>query len=181
MKTANTNPIIRSKERTKATGEVFTPLPLVDEILAKLDPSLFKDPTKTFIDNSCGDGNFLVRVIAYKIANGSTPAEALSTTYGVDLMEDNVSHARERVLANAFAADRWKKHSADPLPHLTHEEERAIGISKGHDTFAQLHNATVTKNIVCHDALTYDYSFGEYTEDQLDEFERRLKDLGVVW
>ena len=171
--------ITRTKERVKQTGEVFTPLPLVDEILDKLDASVW-DPAKTFIDNSCGDGNFLVRVIAYKIAKGSTPQQALETTYGVDLMEDNVSHARERVLANAFAAQQWKKQSDDIHPHLPHEEERAIGMSKGHDAFAKKHNAIVTRNIVCHDALTYDYSFGqEYTDEQLDEFERKLKEMGI--
>jgi len=171
----------RSKERIKQTGEVFTPLPLVDEILDKLDASVWK-PKKTFIDNSCGDGNFLVRVIAYKISKGSTAKQALETTYGVDLMEDNVSHARARVIANAYAAQQWKKQSDEPLPHLTHEEERAIGMSKGHDAFAKKYNDIVVKNIVCHDALTYDYSFGEpaeYTEEQLDAFEARLKELGI--
>lgn len=45
--------ITRTKERVKQTGEVFTPLPLVDEILSKLDDSVWA-PEKTFIDNSCG-------------------------------------------------------------------------------------------------------------------------------
>lgn len=178
-----TDPIKRTKERIKQTGEVFTPLSLVDEILDKLDPALFTDPTKTFIDNSCGSGNFMVRVVAWKIAKGSTATQAIETTYGVDLMEDNVSHARARVLANAYAAQQWKKQSDEPLPHLTHEDERAISMSKGHDKFAKQHNATVVKNIVCHDALTYDYSFGEpaeqYTDEQLDAFEARLKELGI--
>lgn len=172
--------IERTKERVKQTGEVFTPLPLVDEILSKLPEENWL-PEKTFIDNSCGDGNFLVRVIAWKIHKGSSVDQALKTTYGVDLMGDNISHARARVLANAYAASQWKKQSDDLLPHLTHEEERAIGMSKGHDKFAKKHNATVVKNIVCHDALTYDYSFGEqeYTEEELDEFEARLKELGI--
>ena len=172
--------INRSKERVKQTGEVFTPLPLVDEILDKLDQQLFNDPSKTFIDNSCGDGNFLVRVVARKVANGSTPKQALETTYGVGLMEDNVSHCRERLLTNAYAALQWKKAgNKDTLPHLTVEEERAIGLSKGHDSFARKLNDIVNKNIVCHDALTYDYSFGEYTEEQLDAFESRLRELGI--
>lgn len=172
--------IERTKERIKQTGEVFTPLPLVDEILGKLDPSVWA-PDKTFIDNSCGDGNFLVRVIAWKIWKGSTAQQALETTYGVDLMEDNVSHARSRILTNAYAAERNKIHSNDLLSHLTHEDERMIGMSAGHDEFAKQYNSIVTRNIVRHDALTYDYSFGEqeYTEEQLDAFEVRLKELGI--
>lgn len=170
--------ITRTKERVKQTGEVFTPLTLVDEILSKLNPEVWS-PEKTMIDNSCGDGNFLVRVVAWKIWKGSTAEQALSTTYGVDLMPDNVSHTKARILTNAYAAQCWAKGNDTLLDHLTHEEERAIGMSKGHDEFARQHNHIIEKNIVCHDALTYDYSFGEYTEEQLDVFEQRLKDLGI--
>lgn len=90
--------IDRSKERIKQTGEVFTPLELVDKILDKLPQELFTDPNKTFLDPACGDGNFLVRVLQRKIDNGSTPTEALKTTYGVELMHDNVHQCKERLL-----------------------------------------------------------------------------------
>jgi len=116
----------RDKTRVKATGEVFTPTALVQEILDHLDPELFKDSTKTFLDPSCGDGQFLSEVLIRKMENGSTFVEALSTIYGVDLMEDNVNLCRDRLLCGQ-----------EDLRHI------------------------VEKNIVCHDALTYDYSFGE--------------------
>lgn len=116
----------REKSRVKATGEVFTPTPLVQEILDKLDQELFKDPTKTFLDPSCGDGQFLSEVLIRKVENGSTFEQALSTIYGVDLMQDNVDLCRNRLLCGQ-----------EDLRHI------------------------VEKNIVCHDALTYDYSFGE--------------------
>lgn len=90
--------IERSSERIKRTGEVFTPLELVDEILDKLPPELFTDPTKTFLDPACGDGNFLVRVLQRKIDNGSTPTQALKTTYGVDIMDDNIRRCKQRLL-----------------------------------------------------------------------------------
>ena len=44
----------RDKLRIKQTAEVFTPTPLVQEMLDKLEeenPTLFSDPTKTFLDN----------------------------------------------------------------------------------------------------------------------------------
>jgi type I restriction-modification system DNA methylase subunit len=53
----------RERNRVKATGEVFTPTPLVEEILDKMDQQLFIDPTKTFLDPSCGDGQFLASVL----------------------------------------------------------------------------------------------------------------------
>jgi len=92
------NQLKEVEERIKQTGEVFTPLELVDEILEQLPQELFEDPTKTFLDPSCGDGNFLVRVIAFKIQSGSSIEQALETTYGVDLMPDNVQHCKDRLL-----------------------------------------------------------------------------------
>lgn len=88
----------RSQQRVKATGEVFTPTPLVQEMLDRLPQDLFKDTTKTFLDPSCGDGQFLGEVIIRKMENGSTFEQALSTVYGVDLMEDNVAMCRDRLL-----------------------------------------------------------------------------------
>ncbi|MCX7593128.1 MAG: N-6 DNA methylase [Fischerella sp.] len=88
----------RDRLRVKATGEVFTPTPLVQEILDQLPPEVFTDPTKTFLDNSCGDGQFLSEVLIRKIQNGSTFEQALSTIYGVDLMPDNVELCRNRLL-----------------------------------------------------------------------------------
>ena len=88
----------RERNRVKATGEVFTPTPLVEEILDKMDPELFKDPTKTFLDPSCGDGQFLASVLYRKLQNGIDFETALSTIYGTDLMPDNVDLCRERLL-----------------------------------------------------------------------------------
>jgi len=88
----------REQSRVKATGEVFTPTPLVQEILDKLDQSLFVDNTKTFLDPACGDGQFISEVLIRKMENGSTFEQALSTVYGVDLMEDNVKLCQDRLL-----------------------------------------------------------------------------------
>jgi type I restriction-modification system DNA methylase subunit len=88
----------RDKVRQKSTGEVFTPDALVEEILDQLDPELFTDPTKTFIDPSAGDGNFLARVLYRKLENGHSFEQALSTIYGVDLMADNVKLTQDRLL-----------------------------------------------------------------------------------
>ena len=123
----------RTQARIKATGEVFTPTSLVDEVLNKLPIDQFTDPTKTFLDNSCGDGQFLGEVLIRKMENGSTFEQALSTIYGVDLMQDNVDLCRERLLCGRTN-----------LAHI------------------------VKRNIVCHDALTYDYSFNGTDLNQED-------------
>jgi len=88
----------RDKLRIKSTGEVFTPTFLVQEVLDKLPRELFKDPTKTFCDPSCGDGQFLSEVLIRKLENNVDFETALSSIYGVELMQDNVDLCRERLL-----------------------------------------------------------------------------------
>lgn len=93
--------IERDKLRVKETAEVFTPTTEVQKMLNELEnenKELFSNPAKTFLDNSCGDGQFLSEVIIRKIErSGCTLEQALSTTYGVELMEDNVKLCKERL------------------------------------------------------------------------------------
>jgi len=128
----------RDKLRVKQTAEVFTPTPLVQEMLDRLeeqDPTIFTDPTKTFLDNSCGDGQFLSEVVIRKMErSGCTLEQALSTTYGVEFMEDNTNECKARL--------------AGPNPTAEILE-------------------IVNQNIVHHDALTYHYQFGKEKERAL--------------
>ena len=90
--------IERDQIRVKATSEVFTPTQQVQNSLDRLPIDYFKDPTKTFLDNSCGDGQFLGEILIRKVQNGISFETALQTIYGVDLMPDNVELCRERLL-----------------------------------------------------------------------------------
>ena len=58
----------------------------------------FQNQTKTFLDPSCGDGQFLGEVLIRKLENGIDFETALSTIYGVDLMQDNVKLCQDRLL-----------------------------------------------------------------------------------
>jgi len=126
---------LKSQERKDQFGEVFTPPTLVREMLDKLPNETFVDPTKVIGDvTGCGSGNFLVEVIKRKIENGSsTPVQALSTTYGVELLRDNVQECHQRLLHVAFE-------SSGQVPTF----EWAI---------------IVATNVVCANALTYDMEF----------------------
>lgn len=132
--------IERKKTRVKSTGEVFTPTPLVQEILDQLPQELFKDPTKTFLDPTCGDGQFLGEVLIRKVENGIDFETALSTIYGVDLMQDNVDLCRERLLCgredlrhiveqNIVCADGLRYHYRfdGSYPYPDEEDEQHFG------------------------------------------------------
>lgn len=91
---------MRTEERKKELGEVFTPVELVNEILDNLDETLWADPNKTWLDNSCGNGNFLVEVKRRLLEEGHSLENVLGRIYGVDLMQDNVEECRERLDPN---------------------------------------------------------------------------------
>ena len=135
--------IDRDNLRTKSTGEVFTPTPLVIDCLQEIDQAEFLDPSRTFLDNCCGDGQFLGEVLIRKVENGIDFETALGTIYGVDIMEDNVELCRERLLCGR-----------EDLRHI------------------------VEKNIVCHDALTYDYSFNGTNKNNHEIMIENLFDFG---
>jgi ubiquinone/menaquinone biosynthesis C-methylase UbiE len=54
-------------------------------------------PGIKFLDPACGTGNFLVAVVEKKIEAGLSAKEAIKTTYGVDIMEDNIIECRRRI------------------------------------------------------------------------------------
>jgi len=121
---------IREKRR-KQTAEVFTPLELVDEILDKLPEESWGED-KTFCDPAAGNGNFLVEVFRYKVEKyDHDPTKALETIYGVELQADNVAEMKYRLyqMAKDYGVDRK-------------EAQRIL-----------------EKNIVCADALTFDWEF----------------------
>lgn len=133
----------RRERRRKLTGENFTPPTLVNEMLNKL-PSTVWQEGKTYLDPSCGNGNFLVEVLNRKIEiYHHNPLEALKTIYGVDLMQDNVSECQVRLLSEVMEYEP-----------LTRE-----------------HVVAVLTNIICHDALTYNFEFDKVpTEEEIARF-----------
>ena len=92
----------RTRVRVIHTGEHFTPTLEVQralDLFETKDPTIFKDPKKTAIDPAgCGDGQFLGEVLIRKVENGIDFETALSTIYGVDIMQDNVDLCRKRLL-----------------------------------------------------------------------------------
>ncbi|QDE33519.1 methylase [Microbacterium foliorum] len=108
--------LIKSRERVKAHGEVFTPRRMVEQMLDLVCAELETGPgfvDKTFFEPSAGDGNFLIAILRRKLHAIEKryqpefwPTEslfALASIYGVELLEDNLIAARAGLLAE-FAA-----------------------------------------------------------------------------
>ena len=89
--------IERDKQRIQSTAEHFTPTELVRDMIGSLPEELFSDPTKTFIDPACGDGQFLGEILIKKLEHGIDLNIALDTIYGVDIMRDNVDLCKRRL------------------------------------------------------------------------------------
>jgi hypothetical protein len=124
---------LRSSERARDLGEVFTPEKTVNEMLDLLQDINY---SSKFLEPGCGSGNFLVEILRRKMEMvGRLPevssalkfgrlAEyefkaviALASIYGIDIDPLNIDEARER-MTEVFL-ETIKKHSKkEPSNHL---------------------------------------------------------------
>lgn len=104
--------LIKSKERVKKFGEVYTPIWVVNEMIDGLEKEsdAFSDVSKTFLEPSCGTGNFVVEIYRRKLnkcKNDRGKAEiALRSLWCIELLEDNMLECRQRV-KDIFAYYGW--------------------------------------------------------------------------
>ena len=106
---------MRSSERARDLGEVFTPESTVNEMLDLLEDINY---ASKFLEPGCGSGNFLVEILSRKIDMVSRLPEvtsslksgrlsefefkcvvALASIYGVDIDPLNIEEARDRLVA----------------------------------------------------------------------------------
>lgn len=90
------NKLIKSKARVKEIAEVYTPPKLVNEMLDRLPKEQWEN-SRTFLDPACGSGNMLLEVYRRKMALNHDPYTIASSTYGIDIMEDNVIESKQRL------------------------------------------------------------------------------------
>jgi SAM-dependent methyltransferase len=143
----------KSKQRVADHGEVFT---AEREVNAMLD--LVKQETERidsrFLEPACGNGNFLAEILRRKLAVVKSRYKrsaddyeryaviAVSSIYGIDLLQDNVDECRSRLFGifNAEYSVICKKNANDD----TREAVRHI----------------LKHNIICGNALTLKTSNG---------------------
>ena len=143
----------KSKQRVADHGEVFT---AEREVKAMCD--LVKQETERiesrFLEPACGNGNFLAEVLSRKLAvvksrYGKSPADyekysvlAITSIYGVELLQDNAAECRERLFA------------------LWDEAYTANNRQAADDQCREAVRFILKKNILCGDALTLRQSDG---------------------
>lgn len=104
--------VVKSRQRVKVYGEVFTQRQMVDTMLDLVREELETGPgfvDKTFLEPAAGDGNFLVAILGRKlraIEKRCAPESwldqslfALASIYGIELLEDNHRDAKAAMLA----------------------------------------------------------------------------------
>lgn len=144
----------KSKDRVADFGEVFT---AEREVNAMLD--LVKQETERidsrFLEPACGDGNFLAEVLKRKLnvvksRYGKNPDDyerysviAITSIYGVELLEDNTIECRHRLF------EVWNKEYSSVCGSLANDECRASV------------KFILKKNILNGDALSLKQSNGE--------------------
>ena len=116
----------RGQKRVKLTGEVFTPVDLCLKMVQGIPVATLKNPTSTFLDNSCGDGNFLVALV--QVLKKYHPVDHVlnNMIYGVDLMPDNVAAAKERLRKFGLTEEMPGWHHIVCADGLTYDYEFAV-------------------------------------------------------
>ena len=97
---------IKSRDRVKARGEVFTADREVQAMLDIIPEEQFKSPFTTFLEPACGNGNFLVAIFRKKMKyhNGLTEPDDLyalkvfSNLFAIEIDEENVSETKGRLI-----------------------------------------------------------------------------------
>lgn len=138
---------LTKQEKKKQFGEVFTPKQLVDEMLDQLPTELWSDPNKTWLDNSCGEGAFLIEV-KQRLMRGLAQWQPDAVQ-----REQHILH--KQLFGVELQQDNWQRCRTN------------LGLSAtGNDG-----------NIVCADGLTYNYSFLKNTDGGYKIEDNTFEDL----
>ena len=167
--------MVLNKQKVKEFGEVFTPDSIVCDMLELVNNEL-KDSSyeeyisTTYLEPSCGDGQFLIRILAQKmerIPKDATVEEkklllvkALCSIYGVDIQEEHVESARNRMLDVALGkpVETFDLNDKDNVIQVD------LGIEMDY-RYKRVLNNILKNNIICGNTLTNEAYFNEYKFD----------------
>ena len=133
----------------KGTQEFYTPYSIVKKMMDKISSEDWADTKKTFLEPSCGHGNFIIGILYRRIVEyGIDWKTSLETCYGVELMQDNVYETHGRIIKLFDALD------------IDYDEDVAMDI--------------MLKNLICSDFFKWNFEeWRPYTDDELKKLKRR--------
>lgn len=167
--------MVLNKQKVKEFGEVFTPDSIVCDMLELVNNEL-KDSSyeeyisTTYLEPSCGDGQFLIRILAQKmerIPKDATVEEkklllvkALCSIYGVDIQEEHVESARNRMLDVAIGkpVETFDLNDKDNMIQIN------LGIEMDY-RYKRVLNNILKNNIIEGNTLANELCFNEYEFD----------------
>ncbi len=138
---------VKSRQRVADHGEVFTAEREVKAMCDLVKPETERIESR-FLEPACGEGAFLTEILRRKLAvvkrqYGKSPADyekysviAVTSLYGVDILEDNAEICRQKLFEIWDAA-----YTANTKP-------------QANDQCRQTVRFILQKNILCGDALT---------------------------
>jgi hypothetical protein len=139
---------MKSRQRIIDHGEVFTPPKLVNDMLDLVAHECERIDSR-FLEPACGDGNFLAEVLRRKLlgVDSRNPRNrdkwerdavlVVCSLYGIDLLADNISICRQRLLQVVLSACDQRFNSP-----FSKEAARAVSY-------------VLSKNVLQGDALTF--------------------------
>lgn len=188
--------MVLNKQKVKEFGEVFTPDSIVCDMLElvnnELKGSSYEEYiSTTYLEPSCGDGQFLIRILAQKmerIPKDATVEEkklllvkALCSIYGVDIQEEHVVSARKRMLDVALGkpVETFDLNDKDNVIQVD------LGIEMDY-RYKRVLNNILENNIIEGNTLADEAYFNEYEFDgmkvHIKQYKMQKQEFNdVVW
>ncbi len=142
---------IRVERRKKSdinSNEFFTPYPIVKYMSERISEDDWKDPNKTFLEPTAGNGQFVLYIIYNRLKHGINWQTALETCFSVELYQDNVDECKDRVIGLLTALD------------IAFSEKTARDI--------------MDYNFVCHDFFTWNFEeWRPYTDEEIKRLKKK--------
>lgn len=169
--------LVRDTDRVDHFGEVFTPNWLVKQMLDYLPGDPVADLSKSTLDPSCGNGQFLTEALRRKLVTAAKLfadslnheqyqfdcMRALSKLYGIDINADTAEEARARLATIVFKA-----------------YEAVVG-DEPEVSFSRSATFILQTNIVVGDFLDENYSLVEWIPHSGHSFERKVWPAEVIF
>lgn len=164
--------LVKSSERVRDAGEVFTPFNIIEDMLDLLPADSWDyRPSKTYLEPSCGNGRFLVVVLYRKFAalkdvmesessdlvRRTYALEALASIYGIDISEDNILGHED------VDSDGARKRILEHFRHLCSSHFDSTNL----DSLASVADWILEHNVLVGNMLNFDSSGKPTNRDEM--------------